>query len=153
MGFLLGPGAALPGRIVIVVAELLGIGQFQDEANAAVLHGEDDGGQVALGGVGEAVGAVSLEGFLDLIAGADRADGGVAGVGHGVHWRIAPNKMLPNGALHVMTLMRITAGISKAEDDRKMDTQIGFADAMQRVFPTTVASYPISWLDPSRDLV
>ena len=52
-----------------------------------------------------------------------------------------------------MTLERITAGINKTEDARKMDTQIGFADAMQRVFPTALASYPISWLDPSRDLV
>ena len=45
----------------------------------------DDGGQVAPGGVGEAVGAVALEGFLDLVAGADRADGGVAGAGHDAH--------------------------------------------------------------------
>ena len=70
---------------MVGVAEDLGIGQLQDEADAAVLHGEDDGGQVALGGVGEAVGAIALEGFLDLVAGAHRADGGVAGVGHGVH--------------------------------------------------------------------
>ena len=40
-----------------------------------------------------------------------------------------------------MILVRITAGINKTEDARKMDTQIGFADAMQRVFPTTVASF------------
>ncbi len=85
MGLPLGPVAAFPWRAVIGVAEVIRIGQLQDEADAAVGHGEDDGGQVALGGVGEAVGAVALEGFLDLIAGAYGADGGVAGVGHGVH--------------------------------------------------------------------
>ena len=58
MGFVLGSGAALPGRIVVGVAEVLGIGQFQDEANAAVVHGEDDGGQIALGGIGESISAV-----------------------------------------------------------------------------------------------
>ena len=35
----------------------------------AVLHGEYDGGQIALGGVGEAVSAISLEGLLDLVVG------------------------------------------------------------------------------------
>ena len=93
MGFLLGSGAALPGRIVVGVAEVLGIGQFQDEANAAVLHGEDDGGQIALGGIGESISAVPLEGFLDLIARAYGADGGVAGVGHGI--QLAEEKTLP----------------------------------------------------------
>ena len=52
-----------------------------------------------------------------------------------------------------MTIMRSTSGINKAEDAGSAHGQIGFADAMQRVFPTTVASYPITWLDPSRDLV
>ena len=40
-----------------------------------------------------------------------------------------------------MTFMRITAGINKTEDARKMDTQIGFVDALQRVFPTAVTSF------------
>ena len=40
-----------------------------------------------------------------------------------------------------MTLMRITAGINKAEDAGKMDAQIMSAKALQRVFPTTMASY------------
>ena len=92
MGFLLGSGAALPGRIVVGVPEVLRIGQFQDEANAAVLHGEDDGGQIALGGMGESISAVPLEGFLDLIARAYGADGGVAGVGHGI--QLAEEKTL-----------------------------------------------------------
>ena len=30
---------------------------------------------------------------------------------------------------------------------------IRFADALQRVFPTTASSSPISWLDPPGDLV
>ena len=55
--------------------------------------------------------------------------------------------------VHVMTPVRTNAGINKAEDAGRTDTQIGFADAMQRVFPPALASYPISWLDPSRDLV
>ena len=66
-------------------AEIVRIRKLEDEADAAVLHGEDDGGHVALGGMGEAVGAVAFGGFLDLVAGADCADGGVAGVGHDVH--------------------------------------------------------------------
>ena len=78
---------------MVGVAEVLGIGQFQDEANAAVLHGEDDGGQIALGGIGESISAVPLEGFLDLIARAYGADGGVAGVGHGI--QLAEEKTLP----------------------------------------------------------
>ena len=93
MGFLLGSGAALPGRIVVGVTEVLGIGQFQDEANAGVLHGEDDGGQIALGDIGESISAVPLEGSLDLIARAHGADGGVAGVGHGI--QLAEEKTLP----------------------------------------------------------
>ena len=39
-----------------------------------------------------------------------------------------------------MNLERITAGINKAEDAGKMDPQIGFADALRGVVPTTVAS-------------
>ena len=39
-----------------------------------------------------------------------------------------------------MTLERSTAGINKAEEAGKMDAQIGFADALQLAFPTTVAS-------------
>ena len=34
-----------------------------------------------------------------------------------------------------------------------MDARIGFVDALQRVFPTMVASSRISWLDQPRDLV
>ena len=58
MGLLLGTSTTLPGWAVIGVAEIFGTGQLQDEADAAVLHGEDDGGHIALGGIGEAVGAV-----------------------------------------------------------------------------------------------
>ena len=36
VGILLGTLAALPGRVVIGVTEILGIGQLQDEADAAV---------------------------------------------------------------------------------------------------------------------
>ena len=38
-----------------------------------------------------------------------------------------------------MTTARITAGINKTEHAGRMDAQIGFSDAFQRVFPTTVA--------------
>ena len=40
-----------------------------------------------------------------------------------------------------MTIGRTTAGINKAEDAGRMDAQIGFADALQRVFPTALARY------------
>ena len=63
--------------------KVVGIGQLQDKADAAVLHGEDNGGQVALGGVGEAVGTVPVQRLFDLIAGAVDGNGGVASVGHG----------------------------------------------------------------------
>ena len=49
-----------------------------------------------------------------------------------------------NKRLHVTATVRITVGINKAEDAggrRRMDAQIGFGDALRRVFPTTVASY------------
>ena len=95
VGIPLGAVAALPGRAVVGVAEVLGIGELQDEADAAVRHGEDDGGQVALGSVGKAVGAVALEGLLDLVAGAHGADGGVAGVGHGVRVAAGDNVAVP----------------------------------------------------------
>ena len=76
------------GGLWLVRRKSSGSGSSRTKRIWPVLHGEDDGGQVALGGVGEAVGAVSLEGLLDLIARAYRADGGVSGVGHGVHlWR------------------------------------------------------------------
>ena len=91
----LGAVAVLPGRAVVGVAEVLGIGQLQDEADASVRHGEDDGGQVALGSVCEAVGAVALEGLLDLVAGAHGADGGVAGVGHNVHVAVGDDVAVP----------------------------------------------------------
>ena len=51
------------GRVVIGVAEVLRVWEFQDEADTAVVHGEPEGVQVALGGVGEAVGAVAVGGF------------------------------------------------------------------------------------------
>ena len=51
------------GRVVIGVAEVLRVWEFQDEADTAVVHGEHEGVQVALGGIGEAVGAVAVEGF------------------------------------------------------------------------------------------
>ena len=59
----LGLDAALPGRVVIGVAEVLRVWEFQDEPDTAVVHGEPEGVQVALGGVGEAVGAVAVGGF------------------------------------------------------------------------------------------
>ena len=40
-----------------------------------------------------------------------------------------------------MNIGRTTLGINKAEDAGRMDAQIGFADALRRIFPTTVASY------------
>ena len=39
---------------------------------------------------------------------------------------------------YVTATVRTTAGINKAEDGGRMDTGIGFADALQRVFPTAV---------------
>ena len=54
--------------------------------------------------------------------------------------RIASNRTLWKEALHVTATVRITAGIYKARDAGRMDTQIGFADALQRVFARTVAS-------------
>ena len=35
-----------------------------------------------------------------------------------------------------MTIVRTNAGINKAEDAGRNDSQIGFADALQRVLPT-----------------
>ena len=40
-----------------------------------------------------------------------------------------------------MTLARTTTGINKAEDAGRMDSQIGFADTLRRIFPTALASY------------
>ena len=45
---------------------------------------------------------------------------------------------LPSEAIYIMTLGRSTSGINKAEDDGRMDAQIGFADALRRAFPSTV---------------
>ena len=46
-----------------------------------------------------------------------------------------------------MTLVRITAGINKVEDAGKMDAQIRSAEALWRVFPTTVARLShVPWL-------
>ena len=53
-----------------------------------------------------------------------------------------------------MTLVRINESINKAEDAGRIDSQIGFADALRRLLPTTMASLsPISGLDPPGDLV
>ena len=38
-----------------------------------------------------------------------------------------------------MNLVRTTAGINKAEDAGNVDAHIGFARALRRVFPATVA--------------
>ena len=43
-----------------------------------------------------------------------------------------------------MNIERTTVGINKAADGGKMDAQIRSAKALQRAFPTTVASY-VSW--------
>ncbi len=63
--------------------------------------------------------------------------------------RIASNRMLPNGALHVMTLGRTNESINKAEDVGRMDAQIGLVDALRRFFLTNLASYLESrcWID------
>ena len=53
---------------------------------------------------------------------------------------VASNKMLPESRIYGTATVRTTAGINKAEDGGRMDTEIGFADALQRVFPTTVSS-------------
>ena len=37
--------------------------------------------------------------------------------------------------------MRTTTGINKAEDARRKDAQIGFADTLRRIFLTALASY------------
>ena len=44
--------------------------------------------------------------------------------------------------IYVMTPVRTTAGINKREDAGMIGTQIGFADAVRRIFPTALASYP-----------
>ena len=50
--------------------------------------------------------------------------------------------------------MRTNAGINKTEHAGRKDAQIGFVDALQRVFPTAVAKVSrMSWLDSPRDLV
>ena len=48
-----------------------------------------------------------------------------------------------------MTTVRITAGINKAEDVGRMDTQIGLVDALRRFFLTNLTSYLESrcWID------
>ena len=48
--------------------------------------------------------------------------------------------MLPL-VVYVMTIGRTTTGINKAADAGRMDAQIGFADALQRVLPTRLASH------------
>ena len=75
----------------------------------------------------------------------DRATGRGPGrwaVGSGYGQAESPSSAAPRpGLLHVMTTVRITAGINNAEDAGRMDPQIGFADALRRVFPTTVVTY------------
>ena len=48
-----------------------------------------------------------------------------------------------------MTTVRTTAGINKAEDVGRMDTQIGLVDALRRFFLTNLTSYLESrcWID------
>ena len=43
--------------------------------------------------------------------------------------------------VYVMNIGRTNESINKAEDAGKMDAQIMSAKALQRVFPTTMASY------------
>ena len=40
-----------------------------------------------------------------------------------------------------MNIARTTTGINKAEDARRKDAQIGFADTLRRIFLTALASY------------
>ena len=40
-----------------------------------------------------------------------------------------------------MTIERTNESINKVEDDGRKDAQIGFADALRPVIPTTVSSY------------
>ena len=49
----------------------------------------------------------------------------------------------PHGSIYIMTFMRTNAGINKAEDAGRKDAQIGFADALQRVFPPVLARYVV----------
>ena len=51
------------------------------------------------------------------------------------------NRMLSNGALHVMILGRTTAGINKTEDDGATHGQIRFTKVLQLIFSRTLASY------------
>ena len=46
-----------------------------------------------------------------------------------------------NGVVHVMTLLRTKSGINKTDAGSMAHGQIRSTDALQRVFPTTVASY------------
>ena len=56
--------------------------------------------------------------------------------------------------MYITSIMRSKVGINKVEDAERMDAQIGFADALQRVFPTAVTRVSrMSWLDSPRDLV
>ena len=57
----------------------------------------------------------------------------------------------PCGRVYVMTPVRITVGINKAEGARKKDAQNSFADALRWVFPTPVSSSPISRAGPPGD--
>ena len=50
---------------------------------------------------------------------------------------------LSKGTLHVMALMRTTAGINKAEDAGATHGQIGFADALRWIFPPVLARYVV----------
>ena len=47
----------------------------------------------------------------------------------------------PHEPVYVMTIMRTTLGINRAECAGPAHGQISSTDALQRVFPTTVSSY------------
>ena len=56
--------------------------------------------------------------------------------------------------VYIMTPVRIKVGINKAADGGGWMAEIGFADALRRLLPMTMASLPpISGLDPPGDLV
>ena len=54
---------------------------------------------------------------------------------------VASNRMLPNGAIYVMTSVRSTSGINKTKSTSARDAPFGLADALRRIFPTVLASY------------
>ena len=66
----------------------------------------------------------------------------------------APAAQSQSEGVYGTAIMRTNAGINKTEHAGRKDAQIGFVDALQRVFPTAVAKVSrMSWLDSPRDLV